>query len=162
MSKIATSVIKLVICVAACLSAGFIGSLFTTPAIPTWYAGLIKPPFSPPNWVFAPVWTTLYILMGVAAYLVWMKGIGEKRVLNALILYVVQLVLNASWSLFFFGLKSPLSGMIIILFLWAFILLTIIRFYYVSRLASYLMIPYLLWVSFASALNLSIWMLNPI
>jgi len=161
MSKIAVNVIKLVICVVACLGAGFIGSMFTTPAIPSWYAGLIKPPFSPPNWVFAPVWTTLYILMGVAAYLVWRKGIGEKRVFNALILFVVQLVLNASWSLFFFGLKSPLSGMIIILILWVLILLTLIQFYRVSRPASYLMIPYLLWVSFASVLNVSIWILNP-
>jgi tryptophan-rich sensory protein len=161
MSKTAISVFKLVICIGACLAAGFIGSMFTTPAIPTWYAGLVKPPFSPPNWVFAPVWTTLYVLMGIAAYIVWRKGTGTEHVRSGLILFIIQLVLNLLWSVFFFGLRSPLAGVIVIMVLWVLILLTIIRFFRVSRLAGWLMVPYILWVTFASALNIAVWVLNP-
>lgn len=154
------NIIKLVVSVVVCLAAGAIGSVFTRSAIPTWYATLVKPPFNPPNWLFAPVWTLLYILMGVSAFLVWRKGLENRQVRAALIIFLVQLILNALWSVVFFGLESPLYGLIVIVILWAAILITVIMFFRISRLASILLWPYLAWVSFAAILNGSIWMLN--
>jgi len=154
-------IIKLVISIVACQCAGIIGSIFTTPAIPTWYATLQKPFFNPPNWLFAPAWVTLYLLMGIAAFLIWRKGLEQKGVKSALVIFLVQLVLNALWSVVFFGLKSPLWGVVVILALWVVILLTIIRFFRLSTAAGSLMLPYILWVSFASVLNVSILVLNP-
>jgi len=153
-------IIKLVVSVVVCLAAGAIGSVFTRSAIPTWYATLVKPPFNPPNWLFAPVWTLLYILMGVSAFLVWRKGLENRQVRAALIIFLVQLILNTLWSVVFFGLESPLYGLIVIVILWAAILITVIMFFRISRLASILLWPYLAWVSFAAILNGSIWMLN--
>jgi benzodiazapine receptor len=140
--------------------AGVIGAIFTTPAVPTWYAALKKPAFTPPGWVFSPVWIALYLLMGVSAFMVWSKGWGEGRVRMALGLFVVQLVLNALWSLMFFGLRSPLAGFVNILALWIFILLTMLYFFKVSTTAGTLLVPYILWVSFAAVLNFSILVLN--
>ena len=151
---------KLVLCVVACLGAGAIGSIFTQQAIPTWYATLEKPAFNPPNWVFMPVWTFLYILMGIAAFLVWRRGLENRQVRIALIFFLVQLILNASWSFFFFGLQSPLYGLIVIVVLWVAVLFTSLGFYRISRAAGVLMWPYLLWVTFAAVLNESIWLLN--
>jgi benzodiazapine receptor len=151
---------KLVVSIVACLAAGAIGSVFTQQAIPTWYAALEKPAFNPPNWVFMPVWTLLYILMGIAAFLVWRKGLENKQVRIALIIFLVQLVLNASWSVAFFGLQSPLYGLVVIVVLWVAILFTTLKFYSISRAAGVLMWPYLLWVTFAAVLNESIWLLN--
>jgi len=151
---------KLVISIVACLAAGGIGSIFTRSAIPTWYATLEKPIFSPPNWLFAPVWTLLYILMGISAFLVWRKGLENRQVRTALIVFLIQLVLNTLWSVFFFGLESPLYGLIVIVVLWFMILLTLVLFYKIARVASVLLWPYLLWVTFAAILNGSIWMLN--
>ena len=151
---------KLVVSIVACLAAGAIGSIFTRQAIPTWYATLEKPVFNPPNWVFSPVWTLLYILMGIAAFLVWRKGLENKQVRIALIVFLVQLVLNALWSVAFFGLESPLCGLIVIVVLWVAILVTVLRFYSISLAASVLLWPYLLWVTFAAVLNSSIWLLN--
>jgi benzodiazapine receptor len=156
----ARDIIKLVVSIVACQCAGLIGSVFTTPAIPTWYAALEKPFFTPPNWLFAPAWITLYVLMAVAAFLVWRKGLGEEGVRCALIVFLVQLVLNALWSVVFFGLHSPLWGMVVILALWIAILVTIIKFFRLSVAAGSLMLPYILWVSFASALNIAVWVLN--
>jgi translocator protein len=153
-------ILKLIVCVVACLAAGAIGSVFTRSAIPTWYATLEKPSFNPPNWLFAPVWTLLYILMGVAAFLVWRKGLENRQVRLALIVFLIQLVLNALWSVVFFGLESPLYGLAIISILWVAILVTVIKFCSISRVASVLMWPYLLWVTFAAVLNASIWLLN--
>ncbi len=153
-------IFKLIICVAACLGAGAIGSIFTRQAIPTWYATLEKPVFNPPNWVFAPVWTLLYILMGVAVFLVWRKGWESRQVKIGLIAFLIQLVLNALWSVAFFGLESPLCGLIVIAVLWMAILFTTLQFYRISRVAGVLMLPYLLWVTFAAVLNESIWLLN--
>lgn len=153
--------IKLVVSIAACQCAGLIGSVFTTPAIPTWYATLQKPFFNPPNWLFAPAWVTLYLLMGIAAFLVWRRGLGQKGVKSALIIFLVQLVLNALWSVVFFGLRSPLWGAVVILALWVAILLTILRFFKISTAAGALLLPYILWVSFASVLNIAILVLNP-
>jgi benzodiazapine receptor len=151
---------KLVVSIIACLAAGAIGSIFTSQAIPTWYATLEKPVFNPPNWVFMPVWTLLYIMMGVAAFLVWRKGLENKQVRIALIIFLVQLVLNALWSVAFFGLQSPAYGLVVIAALWVAILVTVLRFYRISLTASVLMWPYLLWVTFAAVLNSSIWLLN--
>ena len=156
----AGDVLKLVISLVACQCAGLIGSIFTTPAIPTWYAALEKPLFTPPNWLFAPAWVTLYVLMGIAAFLIWRKGLSEGGVKPALVIFLVQLVLNALWSVVFFGLKSPVAGVVVIVLLWVAILFTILRFFRLSIAAGSLLIPYILWVSFAAALNVSIWMLN--
>jgi tryptophan-rich sensory protein len=150
---------KLVISIIICQLAGMIGSVFTMPAIPGWYANLNKPSFSPPNWLFGPVWILLYTLMGISLYLVWnQKGsVGTK---TALIFFAVQLGLNTLWSLIFFGLRLPLAAFLEILVLWLFILLTILKFFPISKVAAYLLIPYLLWVSFASLLNFYIFRLN--
>jgi len=115
----------------------------------------------PPNWLFAPVWFLLYVLMGISAFLVWRKGIKEFQVREGLIIFVIQLVLNTLWSYAFFGLKSPLWGLIVIVPLWTAILLTMINFYRVSKTSSLLLIPYILWVSYATILNFSIYLLNP-
>ena len=153
-------ILKLVISLGVCQAAGFIGSFFTRPAISTWYAELIKPRFTPPDWVFGPVWISLYILMGIAAFLVWSRGFHHQVVRRALALFGVQLVLNALWSFLFFWLRSPLAGLIGICVLGIAIILTVRSFLKVSRTAGLLLIPYFLWVSFATGLNLSIWWLN--
>lgn len=142
-----------------CLGAGAIGSVFTTSAIGTWYTTLNKPSFNPPNFIFAPVWTTLYILMAVSFYLVLISKVKDKQL--AVRLFLVQLFLNIFWSVLFFGLHSPLLALFDIILLWILILLTIKYFYKISHSTSYLLIPYLLWVSFAIILNLSIALLNP-
>jgi tryptophan-rich sensory protein len=147
----------------ACESAGILGSLFTIQSIPAWYAALIKPPFAPPNWLFAPVWTILYALMGIAAFLVWEKKKGAKaaRASAALNMFGIQLALNALWSVVFFGLRSPLIGLLIIILMLIAIALTMWRFYFIDKRAFWLMAPYLLWVSFATLLNFYIFALNP-
>lgn len=153
-------ILKLAVSIIACLAAGAIGSVFTTSAIPTWYAALEKPIFTPPNWLFFPVWTVLYILMGVAAFLVWRKGLANRQVRTALIIFLIQLILNALWSVVFFGLESPLYGFIVIAVLSVVILFTVLEFYSISLASSVLLWPYLLWVAFAMVLNESIWLLN--
>ena len=159
-SKRAQDIIKLVVSIIACQLAGLIGSVFTTPAIPTWYAALQKPAFTPPNWLFAPAWLTLYLLMAIAAFIIWRKGLAQKEVKTALLIFAIQLILNALWSVAFFGLKSPLAGVIVIALLWVAILFTILRFFRLSAAAGALLLPYILWVSFAAALNMAIWQLN--
>jgi benzodiazapine receptor len=155
-------IIKLAICIGVCLVTGFIGSIFTSASIPTWYTALAKPSFNPPNWLFAPVWTILFILMGISAYLVWRVGLSQPNVRIALIIFIMQLILNAFWSVAFFGLRSPITGLIVIIILWIAILLTILSFTKVSIAAGILLIPYILWVSFASILNATIYVLNRI
>lgn len=152
--------LKLLITVMLPLLAGVIGSMFTVSAIQEWYPVLIKPALNPPSWVFGPVWTTLYIMMGVAAFLVWRRGEKFKSVVLPLSLFGVQLVLNALWSIVFFGMHNLELAFIEILLLWFAILATIISFFKISKLAGWLLVPYLLWVSFASYLTFSIWMLN--
>lgn len=102
--------VKLIVSITICLFAGFLGSFFTIPAIPTWYATLTKPSFAPPNWLFFPVWTTLFVMMGISLYLVWRRGLEGQQVKNALVIFAVQLILNVLWSAAFFGLRSPLSA----------------------------------------------------
>lgn len=148
---------KLIISILVCQMAGVIGSIFTGPSIPIWYAGLQKPAFAPPNWVFAPVWITLFTLMGVSLYLVWEK---RKNIKVPLILFGIQLILNIVWSLLFFGLQSPFYALIEIIILWIAILLTILSFYKISKRAGILLLPYISWVSLAAILNYYIWLLN--
>lgn len=140
--------------------AGGLGTIFTIDAIPTWYAYLHKPFFNPPNWIFGPVWTTLYILMGIAAYLVWRRHQFGKKAQSFWHVYWAQLILNALWSIIFFGFKQPGLAFIEILAMWYFIVRTIQVGRKIDRWAAYLLYPYLAWVSFASLLNLSIWLLN--
>ncbi len=154
-------VFKLIISIVICQCAGLIGSVFTTPAIPTWYAALEKPAFTPPNWLFAPAWVTLYLLMGISASLVWRKGLEDTRIRTALLIFLAQLVLNVLWSVVFFGLESPLYGVIVIAVLWIAITLTIIKFFRISIPAGALLLPYIGWVTFAASLNASILILNP-
>ncbi len=152
--------VKLLVSLVVPLACGFVGSLATRPAIPGWYAGLNKPVFAPPNWLFGPAWTALYVMMGIAAFLVWRQGLAEPTVKTALLFYIIQLVLNLAWSWLFFALRSPLAGLVEIVVLWCAILVTVILFFRVSRAAGILMLPYIGWVSFASALNAGIWVLN--
>jgi tryptophan-rich sensory protein len=149
---------KLVVSLLICQLAGVIGSIFTTPAISTWYAGVQKPFFVPPNWLFAPAWITLFVLMGISLYLIWDKGFKENRI--AIWVFGVQLGLNILWSAIFFGMRNPGCAFIEIIGLWMAILATIIAFKRVSRRAAWLLVPYICWVSFAAVLNFSIWMLN--
>jgi benzodiazapine receptor len=153
--------VELVLFIVFCETAGVIGSLFTTPSIPGWYAGLHKPSLAPPNWVFAPVWTTLYALMGISLFVIWRKrsGKGLRRV--AISAFMLQLALNALWSYLFFGLQSPFLGVIEITILWLAIVATIAFFSRISKLASLMLLPYLAWVSFAGYLNYLIFTLNP-
>lgn len=156
------NIFKLVGSIILCELAGIIGSVFTVSSIPTWYAALTKPALNPPNWIFGPVWTTLYFLMGVALYLVWTSKKGKETQRNqALWIFFIQLALNTAWSIIFFGLESPGVALIEILIMWSAIAWTIKLFYPLSKLAAYLLIPYILWVSFATYLTYSIWILNP-
>ena len=148
--------LKLLTAIVISEAAGIIGSLFTASAIPGWYASLIKPQLAPPNWVFGPVWTTLYALMGIAAFLVWKRGLERREVKTALAIFVGQLALNTLWSIIFFGLKNPGAAFIEIILLWLAILATIIAFAKISKPAAWLLVPYLLWVSFAGYLNYAI------
>jgi len=153
-------VIKLVVSILASFVAAAIGSLFTFKAIPNWYAGLRKPPYTPPNWAFGPVWTTLYILMAISVFLVWQKGLATSGALPAFILFWIQLAFNALWSIIFFGMKSKGGGVMTIIVLWLLILATIITSFQVSGWAGALLIPYIVWVSIASYLNIGVWVLN--
>lgn len=148
------------LCIAICMLFAFAGSLFTPEPGSWYYTTLRKPSWNPPDWLFPPVWTVLFILMGVALSLVLEAGIEKKAVRQGVGLFSLQLVLNLGWSAFFFGMRSPLTGFVEILILWVAILATIVAFSKVSRLSAVLMIPYLLWVSFASYLNFTIVQLN--
>ena len=155
-----TTVFKIFISILICLGIGFIGSLATQSSIDTWYTTLNKPSFNPPNWVFAPVWSTLFILMGVSGGLVWSKGFHHAWVKTALYHFGFQLILNASWSIAFFGYQSPLAALFIIATLIVMVILTMKWFKIVSPLAAYLLIPYLVWLLFAAVLNFEVWRLN--
>jgi tryptophan-rich sensory protein len=151
---------KFIISIVICQLAGVLGSLFTIPKIPGWYASLNKPAFAPPSWVFGPVWVALYILMGISLYLVWNRGIKGKGEKMAVYLFGVQLALNALWSFLFFGLESPFYGLAGIVLMWLAILATMWKFYVIDRRAAFLLVPYIAWVSLAALLNYSVWALN--
>jgi translocator protein len=152
--------LKLGLFIIGCELVGLLGTPFTMTAIPNWYAMLNKPFFSPPNWIFGPVWTLLYLLMGISIYLIWEKGIQKKKVKHAVYLFASQLTANFLWSILFFGLRSPILGLIDIVIMIVLIGLTIRSFYPLSKTAAYLLVPYLAWVSFATLLNLAILLLN--
>ena len=155
-----SDIVSLVVAVAIPLVVGGLGGIATASAIPTWYQGLNKPAWNPPGWVFGPVWTLLYILMGVAAWLVWRQGWDNPQVQVALAIFGVQLLLNLFWSLIFFGLHSPGWAVLEIVVLWGFILATTIQFYRLEPVAGLLLVPYQLWVTFATVLNATVWQLN--
>jgi len=156
---------RLIISLAAPQLAGLIGSFFTIPAISTWYTLLQKPSFSPPNWLFGPAWIVLYILMGISIYLIWSayaKAPAEKnkKIKPTLWLFWIHLFFNAIWSIIFFGFQNPGLAFLNILIIWVFIVVLMVKFWRINKLAAYLLIPYFLWVSFASILNYYIWYLN--
>jgi tryptophan-rich sensory protein len=154
------SALLLTISIIICLAAGFLGSIFTQTGAGSWYSNINKPSFNPPGWLFGPVWTFLFILMGISLFLILKQGFSNPAVKTALLIFAAQFILNILWSALFFGMHSPLAAFIEIVILWIFILWTILAFYPISRPASYLLIPYILWVSFAAILNFSIFMLN--
>ena len=140
-------------------AAAGLGSLVTTPQIPNWYADLAKPAWTPPDWIFGPVWTLLYVMMAVAAWLVWrLDGFAGAKV--PLALFAIQLVLNSIWSVLFFGLQNPGAAAVEIVLLWAAILATLVTFWKRSKWAGGLLVPYLAWVSFAAVLNVAIWRMD--
>lgn len=168
--------LKLIIAIIVSELAGVIGSVFTTSSVAGWYSSLVKPVLNPPDWIFGPVWTALYFLMGLAAFLIWSSytpadvkimadkqtadGQRQKRIKIGLIIFGGQLVLNTLWSIIFFGLHNLAWALVEIIILWLAILWTIVAFVKISRSAAYLLVPYILWVSFAIYLNYSLWLLN--
>ncbi|MFW6134178.1 MAG: TspO/MBR family protein [Elusimicrobiota bacterium] len=151
--------VKLILSILMCQGAGLIGSIFTGQSVNTWYPTITKPSFTPPNWIFAPVWTILFILLGVSFYFVWIKK-TEKQKSKAFTIFFIQLGLNILWSAVFFGMRSPLGGLIVIVFLWTAIFITINKFKPISLTSAWLLAPYFSWVSFAAVLNYSIFILN--
>lgn len=156
----AFQIAKLIISVVVTLSAGLIGLPFSISAVENWYPYLNKPFFTPPSYLFEPVWSILYLLMGLSVYLIWEKGIQNKKSREALSFYAIQLILNASWSIVFFGLRNLLFALVVIVLMLYFIYKTIVSFSKISKVSSFLLYPYAVWVSFAALLNLSIWLLN--
>jgi len=154
------NIIRFIVSLILCQGAGIVGSIFTVSAIKEWYAFLKKPIFSPPNWLFGPAWITLYTLMAVSLFLIWKRGLDDKKTKIAFYLFLVHLFFNAIWSILFFGLKSPLLALADIVILWTVILVLIFKFSKINKTAGLLLIPYWLWVSFAAILNFFIWKLN--
>lgn len=154
------SFFKLIFSIVVCELAGIIGSFFTVSSVSGWYSTVVKPALNPPSWIFGPVWITLYALMGIAAFLVWQKGWRHENVRKALYVFGFQIVLNALWSIVFFGLQSPAWALLNIVSMWLVIVWTMILFYRISKPSMWLLAPYILWVSFASYLNFMIWILN--
>jgi len=152
--------LHIIIAVLICIAAGSIGAIATQSSVNTWYTTLSKPFFNPPNWIFGPVWTTLYIMMGVAAGIVWNRGFHHKWVKTAMYHFLFQLLLNTLWSLVFFGLQEVFGALLVIIALLVLLIFTYKWFKVVNNLSAYLLIPYILWVSFALVLNFSIWRLN--
>lgn len=152
---------KILIWVATCMAVGYLSGMATQSGVKTWFPTLVKPSFNPPGWLFAPVWSMLYIMMGIAAGLVWDRiDFQKEEVRKALLFFVIQLALNALWSFLFFGIRNSMLALIEIIILWLMIYETYIKFGKINKFAGYLFIPYLLWVSFAMVLNASIWWLN--
>ncbi len=161
MSKVWTDAVAAIVAVLICEAAGGIGGIATASSVKEWYPTLNKPAFNPPSWVFGPVWTALYAMMGIAAWLVWRSGgWGRPSVRAALTLFIAQLALNAPWSWIFFGLRQPFWAFVDLVALWALIMATTVLFFRISIPAGALMLPYIAWVSFAGLLNYFIWRLN--
>ena len=152
-------ILALVLLVGLCLGVGGLGGAVTAESVTTWYATLNKPSFNPPNWIFGPVWTALYILMGVAAWRVW-RAADRDTARGPLAVFALQLAVNLGWSVAFFGLRNPGLAVIVILALDLLVLATALMFRRIDRLAAWLLVPYLAWISFATLLNVTIWRLN--
>lgn len=152
--------IKLIIAIAIPVAVGGISGFFTATGVDSWYQTINKPSWNPPGWIFAPVWTTLYVMMGVALFLVWKSDSSEVLKKTAITLFTIQLVLNFFWSFIFFDQQQIGWALVEIIAMWIFILLTIFAFGNVSKLAAWLLVPYISWVSFATILNYTIWKLN--
>ena len=148
----------LIFFIAACLAVGYLGSLATSYSLQNWYLGIRKPPLNPPNWVFAPVWSVLYIMMAIVGWRLWALRSARKNHLR--ILFVLQLIFNALWSLLFFGLRNPFFGLVDILLLWAILLFLTCTSWRADKISGLLLIPYFLWTSFAVYLNAALWWLN--
>jgi benzodiazapine receptor len=153
------SLLMLMLFIAVCMAVAGAGSIFTAGSVRQWYPALQKPSWTPPSWLFGPVWTILYLMMAIAAWLIWQRR-GSHPVAGSLGLFAFQLALNAAWSPLFFGLKNPLAGLWDIVPLWIAILATLVSFWKISPAAGLLLVPYWLWVSFATALNFAIWKMN--
>jgi len=150
--------LSLILFLGICLLTGFIGSIFTTSSVNSWYLLINKPIYTPPNWLFGPVWTTLFIMMGISGWLAWKND--KKAKSKAFIYYFVQLGLNLLWSVIFFGLRSPFAASVEIIILWIFIFLSIKSFAKINKIAGFLLYPYIVWVSYAAFLTISIYFLN--
>lgn len=150
------NIYKFIISICIPFVASIIGGIFTSSSVSTWYLTLIKPSFNPPSWVFGPVWSALFLMMGISLYLVWINKWRGK----AFVLFGIQIFLNILWSVLFFGLQNPMLAFMEIIILWFFILLTIIYFYKINKVSAYLLVPYILWVSFAAVLNFYLYILN--
>lgn len=153
-------ILKFIASICFCYLIAFFGSLVTLPSITTWYAGLNKPSFNPPNFIFGPVWTILYTLMGIALFIVWDKGLKNKKIGKAVKIFLLQLALNFLWSLVFFGFHLPFAAFIVIIALWISIFYTMSLFKKISKPAYWLLVPYVAWVSFAMILNFFVAILN--
>ena len=154
------NIYKFIISIGICQLTGVISAIFTRSSVSSWYRTINKPFFNPPDWVFAPVWITLYFLIGISAYLIWKNGFHSNSVKYAILIFCVQLIFNFLWSISFFGMHSILGGLVIIIMLWILILITFFSFYQISYVSGLLLLPYILWVSFAGILNYFIWKLN--
>jgi benzodiazapine receptor len=152
-------VVKLIVSLILPLGIGAIAGMFTSEAVPDWYALLNRPSFSPPNWLFGPVWTTLYLLMGISLFLIWKQEVSKERNL-AILVFMVQLILNFGWSFIFFYFNLLGFALIEIIILWISIVIMLFLFYKIKPIASFINIPYLVWVTFATILNASYYLLN--
>ena len=150
-----------ILAVGVCYLAAAVGSVFTGLSVDTWYAGLVKPPFTPPGWFIGAVWTVLFLLMGISLFLILEEDRGRQDVRRGIALFALQLGLNVLWSFLFFGLQSPVLGLIGILLLWGSVAATLLQFMKISRTAAYLLVPYLCWVTIATGLNTALLLLNP-
>ena len=154
-----TLILKFLVSILLPLSLGAIAGMFTSHSVPEWYATLNRPSFNPPNWIFGPVWTTLYILMGISFFLIWKQGVSKERN-RAILVYLLQLLLNFAWSFIFFYFNLIGLALVEIILLWISIIMMLVVFYKIKPIASYINIPYLLWVTFATVLNASYYLLN--
>lgn len=155
-----SNIVKAIIAISIPLIVGAISGFFTVTGVESWYQTIQKPSWNPPNWIFGPVWTALYIMMGIALFLVWKEDTSEELKKIALVLFAVQLILNFFWSFIFFNQQQPGWALVEIIAMWLFILLTIFAFAQVNKTAAWLLVPYISWVSFATILNYTIWQLN--
>lgn len=152
--------LKFILSIVLVFIVGAFGSIFTASSVSSWFTTLAKPSFNPPAWLFGPVWTILYIMIGISLFLVWTTKANKNLKKKAYQVFGIQLILNAMWSAAFFGMKNPGLAFIVIAFLWILIIVNMVLFYKIKKSAGYILIPYLLWVSFASVLNFAIWILN--